>query len=211
MSETMTNDEGFQNVSVVLTAKLTFNIMCIKDINYDYGLQFDLSYHQFFRSLVHSYLLTFCNVKELTIGTWLTEVLCMLQIQGTLLPEVKRKYLTLELRVKRFNLYGLAGFLEASSHHIETLNIDISPKSITFTLLEESHCHFELSYLVEGDDIDVQNWILSVGISVKQCNCFGEVCDIKGNNVQDMFNQLRPHFYLDWLRNCYVAQDHLRV
>ncbi|KAH0693978.1 hypothetical protein KY285_021075 [Solanum tuberosum] len=67
-------------VSAVVTAKLAFNIMCIKDINYDYGLHFDpeenscSGYHQFFRSLVHGYLLTFRNVKELTIGTWLTEV-----------------------------------------------------------------------------------------------------------------------------------------
>ncbi|KAH0695286.1 hypothetical protein KY285_022383 [Solanum tuberosum] len=97
-------------VSAVVTAKLAFNIMCIKDINYDYGLHFDpeenscSGYHQFFRSLVHGYLLTFRNVKELTIGTWLTEVLCMLLFKGTVLPEMKCKYLTLELHVKSLKI-----------------------------------------------------------------------------------------------------------
>ncbi|XP_049391052.1 F-box protein At5g03100-like [Solanum stenotomum] len=162
------------DVSAVVTAKLAFNIMCIKDINDNYGLHFDpeedscSGYHQFFRSLVHGYLLTFRNVKELTIGTWLTEVLCMLLFKGTVLPEMKCKYLTLELHVKRFNLYGVAGLLRASSH-VETLNIniytealDIEGRDIDLSTksLEDTHCHFELSDLVKGDDIDLQNWIL---------------------------------------------------
>lgn len=78
----------------------------------------------------------------------LQQVLCMLLFKGTVLPEMKCKYLTLELHVKRFNLYGVAGILRASSH-VETLNInlytealdregrdiDISTKSVTSSLL----------------------------------------------------------------------------
>ncbi|KAH0693979.1 hypothetical protein KY285_021076 [Solanum tuberosum] len=88
-----------EDVSSVVTAKLTFNNVCIRNIQSDYTQQYNPAedscrlYHQFFMSLVHDSLVIFCNAKELTIGTWFTE------FQGTLLPEVKCKYLTLELHV----------------------------------------------------------------------------------------------------------------
>ncbi|XP_025886582.1 uncharacterized protein [Solanum lycopersicum] len=127
-------------------------------------------------------------LKELTIGTWFTEVLCMLLFKGTVLPEMKCKYLTLELHVKRFNLYGVAGILRASSH-VETLNINLYTEAldregrdidISTKSLEDTHCHFELSDLVKGDDIGLQNSILKFGFpnlkNVRIINTPGERC-----------------------------------
>ncbi|XP_055835060.1 uncharacterized protein LOC129903526 [Solanum dulcamara] len=204
------------DVSSVVTAKLTFNIQCIKDILDDHGQEFDphedsCYYHHFFSILVYNYLLAFRYANELTIGTLFTEmlrisfvisakdisenhdsflpwsisilllllspffillvslgllhqVLCMLQFQGTPLPELKCKYLTLELHEKKFNLYGVAVLLRASPH-VETHNIDISiealNKDVSTEQLEDSHCHFELTYLAKGDDSDLQSWFSS--------------------------------------------------
>ncbi|KAG5612538.1 hypothetical protein H5410_023819 [Solanum commersonii] len=139
------------NVSSVVTAKLSFNVMCIKDILDDHGQEFDPHedscsyYHHFLRTLIHNYLLVFHNANELTIGALFTE------FQGIPLPELKCKYLTLELHEEKFSLYGVAGLLRASPH-VETLNI-----------LEDSHCRFELGYLAKGDDIDLQSWISRFG------------------------------------------------
>ncbi|WMV27124.1 hypothetical protein MTR67_020509 [Solanum verrucosum] len=64
-----------EDVSSVVTAKLTFNNVCIRNIQSDYNPAEDSCrlYHQFFLSLVHDSLVIFCNAKELTIGTWFTE------------------------------------------------------------------------------------------------------------------------------------------
>uniref|UniRef100_M1DF72 F-box family protein n=1 Tax=Solanum tuberosum TaxID=4113 RepID=M1DF72_SOLTU len=119
------------DVSSVVTAKLTFNVRCIKDILDDHCQEFDPHedscsyYHHFLKILIHTYLLAFRNANELTIGALFAEVLCMLQFQGIPLPELKCKYLTLELHEEKFSLYGVAGLLRASPH-VETLNIDIS-------------------------------------------------------------------------------------
>uniref|UniRef100_A0A1U7Y6D9 Probable F-box protein At1g60180 n=1 Tax=Nicotiana sylvestris TaxID=4096 RepID=A0A1U7Y6D9_NICSY len=52
----------------------------------------------------------------------LQKVLCMFQFKGVLIPETECKHLALELHTKKFNLYGVAGFLRASPY-VETLNI----------------------------------------------------------------------------------------
>ncbi|XP_060194958.1 F-box/FBD/LRR-repeat protein At2g26030-like [Lycium barbarum] len=73
------------DVSAVITSNLTFNITCIKDIQ-DGGQEFDpeedscRDYHQFFRTLVHHYILCFCFASELPIGTWFTEVCFYLRV-----------------------------------------------------------------------------------------------------------------------------------
>ncbi|KAH0760030.1 hypothetical protein KY290_023523 [Solanum tuberosum] len=154
------------DVSSVVTAKLTFNVRCIKDILDDHCQEFDPHedscsyYHHFLRTLIHTYLLAFRNANELTIGALFAE------FQGIPLPELKCKYLTLELLEEKFSLYGVAGLLRASPH-VETLNIDISTvaldKDISTDHLEDSHCRFELAYLAKGDDIDLQSWISSFG------------------------------------------------
>ncbi|XP_055818350.1 uncharacterized protein LOC129887319 isoform X2 [Solanum dulcamara] len=106
-------------------------------------------YHQAFRTLVQDYLQKLSCAIELTIGTWLTEsllgslrslhqVLCMLQFERVLIPELKCKSLTLELHIEKFNLYGAAGLLRASPQ-AESLNIYISAIH-----LYHSCCRFEL-------------------------------------------------------------------
>ncbi|KAH0694005.1 hypothetical protein KY285_021102 [Solanum tuberosum] len=154
------------DVSSVVTVKLTFNVRCIKDILDDHCQEFDPHedscsyYHHFLRTLIHTYLLAFRNANELTIGALFAE------FQGIPLPELKCKYLTLELHEEKFSLYGVAGLLRVSPH-VETLNIDISTvaldKDISTDHLEDSHCRFELAYLAKGDDIDLQSLISSFG------------------------------------------------
>lgn len=142
------------DVPSVVNAKLTFNIECMvgrifeeEDSCHDY--------HQVFMTLVQDYLQKLSCAIEITMGTWLTQVLCMLQFKGVTFPELKCKSLTLELHMNEFNLYGAAVLLQISSH-AETLNIDI-----TTTHPEHSPCRFELRYLAQGDNIDLQSWISS--------------------------------------------------
>ncbi|KAG5575619.1 hypothetical protein H5410_055753, partial [Solanum commersonii] len=68
------------DVSAVVTAKLTFTIMCIKDILNDHGQEFDPQedschdYHQFSKTLILYYLLTLRYTNKLSIATWFTEL-----------------------------------------------------------------------------------------------------------------------------------------
>ncbi|XP_047257305.1 uncharacterized protein LOC107850384 isoform X2 [Capsicum annuum] len=79
--------------------------------------------------------------------------LCMMQLKGLSIPELKCKCLTLELD-DYFNLFGATGILRAL-HHVETLNIDI------FNPFGRSWCDFELECSAEGDNIDLQSCISS--------------------------------------------------
>ncbi|KAL3353887.1 hypothetical protein AABB24_018523 [Solanum stoloniferum] len=82
--------------------------------------------------------------------------MCMLQLEGVQIPEMKCKYLMLEeLDLDKLNLFGVAGLLRALPH-VETLNID-------FTTVEfmGNRCQSELRYLAKGESIDLQNWISS--------------------------------------------------
>ncbi|OIT35777.1 PREDICTED: F-box/LRR-repeat protein 25-like [Nicotiana attenuata] len=100
------------DVSSLVSAKLTFNIICIKDVFAINAEEFDDAedscgdYHQVFRNLVQDYLQKLSCATEVTMGSWFTEVLCMLQFKGVPVPEWKCKYLALELHMKKFNLYG---------------------------------------------------------------------------------------------------------
>nr|XP_016465133.1 PREDICTED: F-box protein At5g03100-like [Nicotiana tabacum] len=149
------------NVSSLVNAKLTFKIDCEKDIQDWNGYYVDdaedscRDYHQSFIIVVQDYLQKLSNVTNLTIGTWLTEVLCMLQLEEVPIPELKCKYLTLELHLKKLNLYGVASLLRASPH-VETLNIDMATMS-----LHDSFCHFKLRYLAKGDNVDLRRWTSS--------------------------------------------------
>ncbi|MCE5167031.1 hypothetical protein HAX54_034263, partial [Datura stramonium] len=89
-------------------------------------------------------------------------VMCMLQLKGVPISEFKCKYLTLELHMKKFNLYVVAGFLRASPH-VETLNIDMKTMSmIPFsTLLKIPSANFELLNLAKGDDMDLLSLVPS--------------------------------------------------
>lgn len=54
----------------------------------------------------------------------------MLQFNGLPVPELKCKYLTLELHMENFDLLGVAGLLRAL-RHVETLNIDMTDNHVT--------------------------------------------------------------------------------
>ncbi|KAK4352440.1 hypothetical protein RND71_027958 [Anisodus tanguticus] len=150
------------DVSSVVKAKLTFNIRCTKGDNDEESDDEEEEqednrhdYHQVLYTLVQDNLQKLSCAAELRIGTWFIEVLCMLQFEGVLIPELKCKYLTLELHVEKFNLCGAAGLLRASPH-VETLDIDIA-----ITPFDSSWCQFESGYLAKGDNLDLDIWISS--------------------------------------------------
>ncbi|KAH0643921.1 hypothetical protein KY289_034895 [Solanum tuberosum] len=53
------------------------------------------------------------------------------KFNGLLVPELKCKYLTLELCIENFDLNGVAGLLGALPH-VETLNIYLTENLVTF-------------------------------------------------------------------------------
>nr|XP_016445231.1 PREDICTED: uncharacterized protein LOC107770436 [Nicotiana tabacum] len=140
------------DVSSLVTAILTFHTHCIKDDPGDHGEQYDdeedscRDSHHVFGTIVQDYLQKLSCATELTIGNWFIEVMCMLQFKGVQIPEPKCKYLTLEeLRLEKFNLFGVAGLLRAL-HHMETLYIDFATAKITFL----EHPLFLLCSFYEG-------------------------------------------------------------
>ncbi|XP_016460641.1 uncharacterized protein LOC107784078 isoform X2 [Nicotiana tabacum] len=112
------------NVSSLVTASLTFDICCIADDSEEDDIEEEScrDYHQVFRNLVLDYLQKLSYAIELTIGSWLAEVVFMLQLEGVALPELRCKCLTLKLQVSKHTLYGITSLLEASPL-LETLNI----------------------------------------------------------------------------------------
>ncbi|KAM3397234.1 hypothetical protein P3S68_000746 [Capsicum galapagoense] len=143
------------DVSSLVNAKLTFYISCIKHKKRDRGDDTGVDeyschdYHQGFRILVQDYLQKLSCATELTIGSWFIEVPCMLQFNGLPVPELKCKYLTLELHMENFDLLGVAGLLRAL-RHVETLNIDMTDNHI-----DSSFCDFE------EENTDLRSWISS--------------------------------------------------
>ncbi|XP_075088183.1 F-box/LRR-repeat protein At3g03360-like [Nicotiana tabacum] len=141
------------NVSSLVTASLTFEITCIAMFEDTCG-----DYHQVSRNLVMDYLEKLSHVTQLRIGSWLAEVVFMLQLDGLPLPELRCKCLTLEMNV---------------SPLLETLNIHLGVELINY------HCGFELSYFDKGVNINLQNWISNIVFpslkNVKIVGC-GEEC-----------------------------------
>ncbi|KAM3264006.1 hypothetical protein P3L10_001000 [Capsicum annuum] len=151
------------DVSSLVNAKLTFYISCIKHKKRDRGDDTGVDeyschdYHQGFRILVQDYLQKLSCATELTIGSWFIEVPCMLQFNGLPVPELKCKYLTLELHMENFDLLGVAGLLRAL-RHVETLNIDMTDNHVTswsFFLLIVPFVTFE------EENTDLRSWISS--------------------------------------------------
>ncbi|KAH0776400.1 hypothetical protein KY290_007811 [Solanum tuberosum] len=106
------------DVSSVVNAKLTFYTRCTKDVHALLEEDIDdeedscKDSHQVFGTLVLDYLQKLSCAIELTIGTWFREVMCMLQLEGVQIPEMKCKYLMLEeLDLDKLNLFGVAGLL----------------------------------------------------------------------------------------------------
>ncbi|KAK4364688.1 hypothetical protein RND71_016046 [Anisodus tanguticus] len=132
------------DVSSLVNAKLTFSIKCIQN-----GGVVD-DEEDSFHDYIQDFLQKLSCATELTIGSWFIEVPCMLLFKGLPIPEFKCKYLTLELHMEKFNLYGVAGFLRAS-HHVETLNVDMAD-----ILCDNLYCNFE------EDNIDLPSWISSI-------------------------------------------------
>ncbi|KAH0702557.1 hypothetical protein KY285_016835 [Solanum tuberosum] len=160
------------DVSSLVNAKLTFEIACIKDIQYLLDEEIDddedscRGYHQGFMILVWDYLQKLSSASKITVGTWFIEVLCMLQFKGVRIPELKCKYLTLELHKKELSVFGAAGLLRASPH-VECLNIDIRAMHADMYLSlivfcfqpDATFCCFGLQDLVKENNINLQRWI----------------------------------------------------
>ncbi|XP_009588022.1 putative F-box protein At1g49610 [Nicotiana tomentosiformis] len=152
------------DVSSLVDAKITFDIKCFKEFqdNPDQDSDDDeeeddscRDFHQGFKTLVQDYLQKLRCATKLTIGTWFTEVLCILQFKEVPIPDLKCKYLELELHLEKFNLYGAAGLLRASPL-VETVIIDVENQPFN-----DFRCRFEFGYLEKGDNIDLQRYISS--------------------------------------------------
>ncbi|MCE3050742.1 hypothetical protein HAX54_047984 [Datura stramonium] len=151
--------ERLVDVSSLVNAKLTFNITCIKEIKYLLDDEVDdeedscRDYHQGFMILVQDYLQKLSCASKITIGTWFTEVLCMLQFKGVPIPELKCKYLTLSVYEK----------FSFGASNLKNVKIAISSRS-RICLMD----HLKWSY--------VKTFSNFFRISVKECISFGEVC-----------------------------------
>ncbi|OIT32941.1 f-boxlrr-repeat protein [Nicotiana attenuata] len=137
------------NVSSLVTANLSFSVSCITD-----GWEEDScrDQHQVFRNLVLDYFQKLSCATELIIGSWIAEVVFMLQLEGVMLPELKCKCLTLKWLVREYNLYGIASLLQTSPL-LESLNIHIK------TECKDPPCLLEQSYFAEVDNINLLSWI----------------------------------------------------
>ncbi|KAM3199336.1 putative protein isoform X1 [Capsicum annuum] len=118
------------DVSSLVDASLTFRHRCANWTCCDSGDDEEESrwnYHQIFIiTLVQENFQKLSCVTELNSELGLlrnARALCMMQLKGVSIPELKCKCLTLELD-DYFNLFGATGILRAL-HHVETLNIDI--------------------------------------------------------------------------------------
>ncbi|XP_059279810.1 putative F-box/LRR-repeat protein At5g02700 [Lycium ferocissimum] len=128
------------NVSSVVSAKLTFQ-NCYTNFTRSISGKTYPDTHQVIRTLVQDYLQKLSYATQLTIGTWLIEVL--LQLEGLLLPELKCKCLTLDLHITRFSSKGVAILLQASPY-VETLNITMATMTVTSCNFSSSYCTFIL-------------------------------------------------------------------
>ncbi|XP_049394890.1 putative F-box protein At1g49610 [Solanum stenotomum] len=151
------------DVSSLVNAKINYNNKCINhipNVNEEHNCR---DYHQVLYSLIQENLQKLCYATELTIGNWFTQVMCMLQFKRIPVSDFYCKYLTLQLHMKKFNLYGVAGFLRASPH-VETLNIDMQTMELDVicNYVDNSRCNSELRDLAKGDNMDLQNCVSSL-------------------------------------------------
>lgn len=73
----------------------------------------------------------YCFLHSLIVSLGLLhQVLCILQFKEVPIPDLKCKYLELELHLEKFNLYGAAGLLRASPL-VETVIIDVENQPVT--------------------------------------------------------------------------------
>ncbi|PHU28773.1 hypothetical protein BC332_00866 [Capsicum chinense] len=138
------------DVSSLVNARLTFYISCIKHVRRDHGDDIGVDeyschdYHQDKTSNLisarHSYVV--CKVP------------CMLQFKGLPVPELKCKYLTLELNMENFDLYGAAGLFGALPY-VETLNIDMTENHVCL-MMSSSVWSFDSPERIWGFDMLVE-------------------------------------------------------
>ncbi|KAH0683617.1 hypothetical protein KY289_021369 [Solanum tuberosum] len=142
------------NISSLVIARLTFSICCITDYWNKEDIKEDScrDYHQVIRNLILDYLQKLSYATELIIGCWFAEVVFMMKLEGVMLPELRCKCLTLELRVSEYNLYGIASLLQTSPL-LESLNINITYEYC------DPPCQLEQSYFAEIDNINLPSWI----------------------------------------------------
>ncbi|KAH0681371.1 hypothetical protein KY284_022456 [Solanum tuberosum] len=142
------------NISSLVIARLAFSICCITDYWNKEDIKEDScrDYHQVIRNLILDYLQKLSYATELIIGCWFAEVVFMMKVEGVMLPELRCKCLTLELRVSEYNLYGIASLLQTSPL-LESLNINITYEYC------DPPCQLEQSYFAEVDNINLPSWI----------------------------------------------------
>ncbi|XP_075088182.1 F-box/LRR-repeat protein At3g03360-like [Nicotiana tabacum] len=142
------------NVSSLVTANLTFSISCITDDWEEDDIEEEScrDHHHVFRNLVLDIFQKLSYATELRIGSWIAEVVFMLQLEGMILPELRCKCLTLKLLVTEYNLYGIASLLQTSPL-LESLNIHIKNEC------KDPPCLLEQSYFAEVDNINLLSWI----------------------------------------------------
>lgn len=152
----------FVDVSSVVNVKLIYSFLCIKGIPSIYVKDCCHEYRQVVNTLVQDNLQKLCYATDLTIGTWFTKVMYMLQFKGLPVSELNCKYLTLMLHMTMFNMYGVAGLLRVSPH-VETISIELEYTLIDdFLVNDNSCCNPELLDLAKEDNMDLLSWVSSV-------------------------------------------------
>uniref|UniRef100_A0A5B7A369 F-box domain-containing protein n=1 Tax=Davidia involucrata TaxID=16924 RepID=A0A5B7A369_DAVIN len=129
------------NVSSLVAANLSF-------WHSDPVFSTDDDEHEEFGNLLLELLESLRHVKELTIGTWCTQVLLILEVKRLPSTLLQCKCLTLDTHIENEDLPGIARLLQ-SSPYLETLVIDISSNDTKrFPFSRE----YRNGYIFNGED-----------------------------------------------------------
>lgn len=80
------------------------------------------------RSVLHDLLEKLQHVEKLTIGTWCLQVLSISEVKGLSSPTSACKYLTLNKKINKWDLPGIASLLQ-SSPNLQKLTINLMPSN----------------------------------------------------------------------------------
>ncbi|KAI8023537.1 putative F-box/LRR-repeat protein [Camellia lanceoleosa] len=106
------------DVSSLVDATLNCNFECYDDHrHHDY---------EWYQNILRLLLRRLVHVKKLTVGSWVLQLLSIMEMKGLHSPLSKCECLTLDTHIEESVLAGIANILESSSH-LETLVITMSP------------------------------------------------------------------------------------
>ncbi|KAL7240367.1 hypothetical protein ACSBR2_006086 [Camellia fascicularis] len=106
------------DVSSLVDATLNCNFECYDDHrHHDY---------EWYQNILRLLLRRLVHVKKLTLGSWVLQLLSIMEMKGLRSPLSKCECLTLDTHIEESVLAGIANILESSSH-LETLVITLSP------------------------------------------------------------------------------------